>query len=37
MYHAHVNVTYLTDEDYKQITEERRRASRSGPTTQQQQ
>ena len=23
MYHAHVNVTYLTDEDYEQITEER--------------
>ena len=36
MYHAHVNVTYLTDEDYKQITEERARARRSGATTQQQ-
>ncbi len=37
MYHAHVNVTYLTDEDYKQITEERSRARRAAPTTQQQQ
>lgn len=27
MYHAHVNVTYLTDEDYRQIVEERKRAS----------
>jgi hypothetical protein len=34
MYHAHVNVTYLTDEDYAAIVEERRRAQRS---TQQQQ
>ncbi len=23
MYHAHVNVTYLTDEDYEQIVAER--------------
>ncbi len=37
MYHAHVNVTYLTEEDYKQITEERSRARRAAPTTQQQQ
>lgn len=30
MYHAHVNVTYLTDEDYRQIVEKRKRA---GTTT----
>ena len=24
MYHAHVNMTYLTDEDYRQIIAERR-------------
>jgi hypothetical protein len=36
MYHAHVNVTYLTDEDYQQIVGERRRA-RSRPATAQQQ
>ena len=29
MYHAHVNVTYLTDEDYEQIVEERRAANRT--------
>lgn len=29
MYHAHVNVTYLTDEDYEQIAEERRAARRT--------
>ena len=29
MYHAHVNVTYLTQEDYDAITEERRRVRRS--------
>jgi hypothetical protein len=23
MYHAHVNMTYLTDEDYRQIISER--------------
>jgi len=33
MYHAHVNVTYLTDEDYEAIVAEQRRAR----TTQQQQ
>jgi hypothetical protein len=35
MYHAHVNVTYLTDEDYEAIVAERRRARQA--TTQQQQ
>ncbi len=35
MYHAHVNVTYLTDEDYQKIVDERRRA-RSANTQQQQ-
>ena len=29
MYHAHVNVVYLTDEDYEQIVEERRRTRAS--------
>ena len=29
MYHAHVNVVYLTDEDYEQIIEERRRTRTS--------
>ncbi len=29
MYHAHVNVVYLTDEDYEQIVEERRNANRT--------
>jgi hypothetical protein len=29
MYHAHVNVTYLTDEDYAAIVAERRRARAS--------
>ena len=28
MYHAHVNVTYLTDEDYEQITADRRAQGR---------
>jgi hypothetical protein len=27
MYHAHVNVTYLTEEDYQKITEERKKAA----------
>jgi len=34
---AHVNVTYLTDEDYQQIVEQRGRAKRASSTTQQQQ
>jgi hypothetical protein len=29
MYHAHVNVTYLTDEDYEQIIEDRKNASQT--------
>ena len=29
MYHAHVNVTYLTEEDYEQIIEERKSADRT--------
>ena len=29
MYHAHVNVTYLTDEDYGRIVEERKRGKRT--------
>ena len=29
MYHAHVNVTYLTQEDYEQIIEERKSADRT--------
>ena len=29
MYHAHVNITYLTDEDYKQIVEDRKNASQT--------
>ena len=29
MYHAHVNVTYLTDEDYQKVTAERKRAQSS--------
>jgi hypothetical protein len=36
MYHAHVNVTYLTDEDYQRIVQEKRRA-RTSNTQQQQQ
>ena len=32
MYHAHVNVTYLTEEDYQKITAERKNAA---ATTQQ--
>jgi hypothetical protein len=37
MYHAHVNVTYLTDEDYASIVEERKRARATAATQQQQQ
>ena len=29
MYHAHVNVTYLTDEDYEEIIEDRKNASQT--------
>ena len=29
MYHAHVNVTYLTQEDYEQIAAERRAKQRT--------
>ena len=29
MYHAHVNVTYLTEEDYEQIIEDRKNASQT--------
>ena len=29
MYHAHVNVTYLTQEDYEQIVAEREAARRT--------
>jgi hypothetical protein len=37
MYHAHVNVTYLTEEDYQQIVQERRKARSSATTGAQQQ
>jgi hypothetical protein len=35
MYHAHVNVTYLTDEDFDQITRERKQAAAKKTSAQQ--